>query len=96
MATGSSASSDARNSRQRDGLGALEAGVEEDRADQRFERIGQDRGPRRAAAARLALAQQQVLAQPRRFRQRRPATAWLTRLARRRERSPSGRAGNRR
>ena len=41
----------------------LEAAVEEHRADQRFERIGEDRRPPEAAALQLALAQPQVVAE---------------------------------
>ena len=41
----------------------VEAAVLEGRADQRLERVGQDRGALRAAAARLAFAQAQQLGQ---------------------------------
>ena len=44
-------------------LRRLEAAVDADRADQRLDRVGQDRRPRRAAAARLALGQLQRLGQ---------------------------------
>ena len=41
----------------------LEAAVEERRADQRLERVGEDRGAQRAAAARLAFAEAKQLRQ---------------------------------
>src|SRR5436190_1550572 len=43
--------------------------VDKDRSDQRFERIGQNRGAREPAAPQLALSQLQVIAQPERLRQ---------------------------
>ena len=42
---------------------AVEAAVEEGRADQRLERVGEDRRAQRAAAARLAFAEAQRLGQ---------------------------------
>ena len=44
-------------------LRGIEAGIEEDRADQRLQRIGQDGGALRATAARLALGQAHHLGQ---------------------------------